>query len=271
MTQQTALQLIPATVEQPYDRKISLDILPQDSELTGDPPDASFVASVKNFGLLEPILAAADNGKFKVLAGRRRVKAARAAGLVEVPARVYPAGWALADIIALIENEQRSVNVTSDLLAIEQLIAKGANVRDISVAVGMPTGTIRSRMKLLRLVPRLRAALEAGTIRGSIALELSQLPSHAQEILADKMESGEKIHRDDIRKASQARVASSMADLAGVLFSTPGADTETEQPRRTAADSLREALDSLPDDTPASYVTSLKKLTAWAEKRLTTE
>lgn len=266
------MQLIPDVPLSPDDIEnltVSLADLPPDDQLPGD-LSSGIVKSIERFGLLEPILLIRrPDGGYDVAAGRRRIKAARLAGLLVAPARIFPAGWTALEVISLIENEQRSENATSDLHAIEKLLAvPGTAVRDIAAATGMPTGVIRKRMKLLRLVPDLRAALDAGKIRGTIAYELTLLDAERQQELADKLARDGKLARADIRAASQARTAAIAGDLA-TLFATPGVEQADAEPRElTAADYCDLAIKALPPDTPASYVASLKKLTAWAQKRV---
>ncbi len=72
---------------------IPLDTLPSNEELSSQDPDAGLVASVRDLGILEPILVTQQwDGSFKVAAGVRRIKAARAVGHRIIVARVLEDG-----------------------------------------------------------------------------------------------------------------------------------------------------------------------------------
>src|SRR5262245_3213266 len=79
---------------------------PDNVKLYGDPtPDESFVSSIKEKGVLNPVLISFDD---RVISGHRRLAGARAAGLDEVPVVVFPSKDELDIIEALIHsNRQR--------------------------------------------------------------------------------------------------------------------------------------------------------------------
>ncbi len=72
-------------------------------------------ASIREHGVVEPILVRKDSGKYRILAGERRWRAAQRAGLKEIPAVVREASEREAFELALVENLQRA-----DLNAIEE-------------------------------------------------------------------------------------------------------------------------------------------------------
>ena len=65
------------------------------------------IASIRDAGLIQPISVVENGGRFRVLAGHRRLIACRALGYVKVSARVYPAGTSLAAVVQVHENAIR--------------------------------------------------------------------------------------------------------------------------------------------------------------------
>lgn len=228
------LQLIPDTPPTPEDlvvELVPLDQLPADADLPGDAPASAFVDSIRRFGLLQPIVVMQNGSGYKIAAGRRRTKGARAAGLTHIPAVIYPAGYALPQVIALIENQQRSRNIASDYLAIRKLADQGAAESDIVAATGMPLGTIRARLRLANLIPPLHEAFLAGSISATVADQTSTLGEALQEQLAAQFAAAGKLTAHDIetvRHVSHQTAAAQLAALSPQLFATPAADAPSQ-------------------------------------------
>jgi ParB/RepB/Spo0J family partition protein len=188
MTKQKSL--IPEDAPKSERRAIPLALLPVDSDLPGPAPTAQFIENVERFGVLENIVVverpskSSKAGGFDVIDGRRRVKAARAAGLDRVPAIVYGAQdgkWR--EVLTLATNTLRSDNPVSELVAIESLMKHGASKAEITDATGLPAGTIEKRLKLAGLIGPIRKELMAGKIAVSTAEALATMASSIQEEL----------------------------------------------------------------------------------------
>lgn len=228
---QQQLDLIPQERCEPENVMVPLTHLPPDSELPGDDPSREFVESIKVFGVIMPIVTVVQNRRQVVADGRRRIKAARAAGLTEVPVRVYRTGWALADVLSLLANQQRSKNIASDFLAIRQLADAGHTEQQIAQAVGMPVGTIRSRMRLAQLTPVLLAGFLDGQIRASVAESIAKQTPATMAKLELVLEETGTVKAGDVEEARQVQRKASLAAVAPVLFSTP----ETQAPDKLSA------------------------------------
>lgn len=149
------------------------------------PAPANFLASVTSFGVLQPIVVI-DRGPmqtYNVVAGRRRLWAARMAGLPTIPALVLPSGtsWAVASSITLSENLHRGPNVQTDLHALRRMRAGGATEEQIAEALHVTPAIVRRRLQLLGLIPGLMALFESGVMTVAAAEAASRLPTAEQQ------------------------------------------------------------------------------------------
>jgi ParB family transcriptional regulator, chromosome partitioning protein len=162
--------------------------------------------SIKKTGILQPVLVAREGGRFRIVAGERRVRAARLAGLREVPVLVRE-GVTDRDhlLLALVENVQRR-----DLTALEEAEAYrhlrddfGLTQEDVAERVGKDRATVANALRLLKLSAAVRAALEDGSLSAGHARALLPLPSAGdQELLAREI-----VRRGLSVRATEARVA----------------------------------------------------------------
>ncbi len=161
--------------------------------------------SIRRTGILQPVLVTKEGGRFRIVAGERRVRAARLAGLSEVPVIVRD-GVTDRDqlLLALVENIQRR-----DLTALEEAEAYrhlkddfGLTQEDVAERVGKDRATVANALRLLKLPAAVRAALEEGALSAGHARALLALPSAAdQEELAKEV-----VRRGLSVRATEARV-----------------------------------------------------------------
>ncbi len=182
MTEQ--LSLIPDKLITPKARKVVLTDLPED--LIGPEPEPEFIDSIRKFGFLQPIVLLEHDNIYQVACGRRRIRAARALGLISIPANIYPLGWTPASVLTLIENTHRKDNLPAQLDAIATL-RLSATPEEICVAVGMSQPELAQAIKMLdALVPELRNAMRDGRIKTSTAKQAAKLPVEQQQALAQQ-------------------------------------------------------------------------------------
>jgi len=153
---------------------------------------AELAQSIRKAGILQPILVTRAGERYRILAGERRVRAARAAGLAEVPVLVRE-GLADRDhlLLALVENlQRRDLTVLEEAEAYRHLREDfGLTQEDIAERVGKDRTTVANTLRLLKLPAAVRAALEKGTLTAGHARALLTLPSAAdQEKLAREFE-----------------------------------------------------------------------------------
>ncbi|HUF17970.1 MAG TPA: ParB/RepB/Spo0J family partition protein, partial [Thermoanaerobaculia bacterium] len=133
--------------------------------------------SVREHGIVQPLLVTRQGDKFRLIAGERRFRAAKKAGLTTVPVVIKELAQE-GDLlqIALIENIQREdLNPMEEAVAYEQLHQEfGLTQEEISKKVGKERSTVANFLRLLRLPEKVKKRVAAG--------ELSM--GHARALLA---------------------------------------------------------------------------------------
>ncbi|NLA57840.1 MAG: ParB/RepB/Spo0J family partition protein [Firmicutes bacterium] len=154
---------------------------------------SELAASIKEKGVLQPIMVREKDGVFELVAGERRWRAAQIAGLVEIPAVVRELTDREVMEIALIENLQRE-----DLNPIEEAEAYAVLMQEFNLtqeevaqAVGKGRPTIANRLRLLRLPEVVRAWVAEGRLSAGHAKILVVLDDkHAEELARRCVEEG---------------------------------------------------------------------------------
>jgi ParB family transcriptional regulator, chromosome partitioning protein len=161
------------------------DIRPETLETLAD--------SIRGQGIIQPILVRplADLGRYEIIAGERRWRAAQMAGLHQVPAIVQEVPDRTALSLALIENIQREdLNPLEEAEALARLVNEfELTHQEVAEAVGRSRATVTNLLRLLDLgedVKRLVKAgdLEMGHARALLALEGLSQSKAAQQIVA---------------------------------------------------------------------------------------
>lgn len=131
--------------------------------------------SIKEHGVLQPIIAeAAEGGRYRIVAGERRTKAAIMAGVHSVPVIVKNYNEEKRLLVALIENIQRAdLNPIEEAAAYEKLMAMGAlSQEELAQRVGKKRSTVANAMRLLNLNSEMKEALKSGAITAGHARAL---------------------------------------------------------------------------------------------------
>ena len=136
------------------------------------------VASVSQLGVLQPILVRQiDAQKFEIIAGERRWRAAKRAGLETIPALIRDAADQRSLEEALVENLQRDdLNPIEEALAFSRLQEFGLKQYELAERVGRSRSAIANSLRLLQLSPKVQKLL--------VSQEIS--PGHARALLAVK-------------------------------------------------------------------------------------
>lgn len=154
---------------------------------------AELAESVRIHGVLQPIVVEGDGrGGFRLIAGERRHRAARLAGLATIPAVIRPATESSRHALelALIENLQRAdLNALEEAQAYSRLAdAFGMTHEAIGLRVGKSRAAVANTMRLLQLPASIQAAIAAGRLAAGHARALLSLPTAAaQESLAGRV------------------------------------------------------------------------------------
>jgi len=140
---------------------------------------AELAESIKSQGVMQPILARPIGaGRYEIIAGERRWRAARMAGLVAVPALVREVTDRHALAIALIENLQREdLNPLDEATGIKRLTEEfGMTHAEAAEAVGRSRAAITNALRLLELAPPVQELLREGKLDMGHARALLALP-----------------------------------------------------------------------------------------------
>ncbi|MDA0824199.1 MAG: ParB/RepB/Spo0J family partition protein [Proteobacteria bacterium] len=147
--------------------------------------------SIKAQGIVQPIVIRAIEGagRFEIIAGERRWRAAQIAGLHEIPAIIRDVSDQVAASVALIENIQREqLNPLEEAQALHRLIHEFEMTHQaVAEAVGRSRASVSNLLRLLELHPDARKLLEVGDIEMGHARALAGLPTAMQAFAAGKI------------------------------------------------------------------------------------
>ena len=123
-------------------------------------------ASIREHGVVEPILVRKQGAKYRIVAGERRWRAAQRAGLREIPAIAREASDREAFEIALIENLQRAdLNAIEEAEAYEVLASEhDLTQEEIAKRVGKERSTVANALRLLKLPEEVRDSVRQGQL-----------------------------------------------------------------------------------------------------------
>jgi ParB family chromosome partitioning protein len=200
-------------------RAIPIELLSPGPFQPRGPVDAASLTelteSIRARGVLQPLLVRprpGAPGRYEIIAGERRWRAAQAAGLHEVPALVRDFADAEAMAAALVENLQRQdLNAIEEAQGYRRLIDEfGMSQEALGEAVGKSRSHIANTLRLLNLPPNLQAEVRSGALS----------PGHARALLG----------HPDPQRAAQAVIARGLNVRQTEALARRAAD-QTAQPR----------------------------------------
>jgi len=149
---------------------------------------AALAESIRAHGVVQPIIVTrADDGTtFQLIAGERRWRAARLAGLATIPAIIRDVTPRETLEIALIENVQRAdLTPLEEAAAYQALITEfGLTQQELAARVGRSRAAIANTLRLLHAPPAIQAALADGQITEGHARALLGLPNALDQVAA---------------------------------------------------------------------------------------
>ncbi|MDO4774083.1 MAG: ParB/RepB/Spo0J family partition protein [Candidatus Saccharibacteria bacterium] len=151
---------------------------------------AELAASIKEHGVVQPLVVTPHNGRFMIVAGERRWRASKLAGLSEVPALVRTLNGQHRLEISLIENlQRRDLNPLETATAYAKLRDQfNLTLEEIGVRVGgKSVSAISNTMRLLKLPKSVQNALFAGDITEGQARPLIGAPAEVIEAVLEKI------------------------------------------------------------------------------------
>ena len=205
--------------------------------------------SIKSQGVMQPLLvrpvpgAANGTAPYEVIAGERRWRAARLAGLAEVPVLVREVGDETAAVMALIENMQREdLNPLEEAQGLRRLTEEfGLTHEAAAQAVGRSRSAASNLLRLLQLAEPVQQMLMAGDLdmghaRALLALDGARQITSAHEIVARKL---------SVREAERlvARVSAQSARAPSAASGTPPKSRDVARLEEEIADLLTAAVE----------------------------
>ena len=153
---------------------------------------AELAASIAEKGVLQPLLVRAVDGALEIVAGERRYRAARQAGLATVPVIVREVSDRETLEIAIVENLQREdLTPVEEAHAFKQLLGFGLGQEEVAKAVGKSRSAVANALRLLSLPEEALAALQNGAITaGHARAILMQEAEHRSWALRKIVEGG---------------------------------------------------------------------------------
>ncbi|TMH31159.1 MAG: ParB/RepB/Spo0J family partition protein [Betaproteobacteria bacterium] len=151
---------------------------------------AELAESIRAQGVVQPILVRSlDGGRFEIIAGERRWRAAQRAGLMQVPAVVRDVADQAALALSLIENIQREdLNPLEEAQGIARLIGDfGLTHESAAQAVGRSRSAVSNLLRLMQLAKPVQELLLAGKLDMGHARALLSLPVSRQQAAAGRI------------------------------------------------------------------------------------
>ena len=170
----------------------------------------ALAASLKAQGAIQPILVRRIGEQYELVAGERRLRAARAAGLKSLPAIVRDLSDDEAATITLIENIQREdLNPIDEAQALRGLADRlGQTHEQIAERVGRARATVTNLIRLLELCPEVQQLVRDGKISMGHARVLVPLPIDRQKKLAQAIQDEDLSVRATERRAKKTKPSS---------------------------------------------------------------
>jgi ParB family chromosome partitioning protein len=180
------------------------------------------VESIRQHGILQPVVVRRHGDEFQLIAGERRLRAAELAGMATIPARVIEATDRQLFELAIVENLHRSdLNAIEKARAFKDYMERfGGTYRELAERVGIDETTVVNFVRLLDLPDELQHLIETGQLSPGHARPLLGLKDTAQQLeIAQKIMaegwSVRKVERvvSSVRKAQDDRPRAGKAAL----------------------------------------------------------
>src|SRR5262245_41478050 len=140
--------------------------------------------SIRDHGLIQPIVVRPMNGRFQLIAGERRLRAATKAGWAQVPAQIREADDRQVAEIAIVENLQRKdLNALEKAASFQQYLSTyGCTQEELAARLSLDRSTIANLIRLLELPEAVRQAVASGAITAGHARALLPLGAEGKQV-----------------------------------------------------------------------------------------
>ena len=179
--------------------------------------------SIQNYGILNPLTVRCRGGKYELVAGERRLRAARLAGLTEVPCILVDVNMEDASLIALVENLQRKdLDFIEEAIGLSRLIRMfGMSQEEAAKRIGKSQSAVANKLRLLKL-PR-------DVLENLRSYGLSE--RHGRALLRLTEPNAQRMALEYIA-ANQLTVAAT-EEYIEALLSAPADESDRPEPKRT--------------------------------------
>jgi len=194
--------------------------------------------SIRQHGVLQPLLVVPEESGYRLIAGERRLRAARLAGLTEVPVTLHEEpGPNRSLALSLIENIQRhDLNAVEEAEAYRRLIEEfGMTQEDMARQVGRTRAHVSNTLRLLSLADDVQSALLNDSITAGHARALAPLSPEAQRVGLLR------VIRDELSVRQTEALARNLAN-AGTVRTRKRTNSEQDPQTRELESRFRDAL-----------------------------
>ena len=201
--------------------------------------------SIREQGIMQPLLVReVAPGKYEIIAGERRFRAAQLAGLSAVPVLISTADDRAAAAMALIENMQREdLNPLEESQGLARLIAEfGFTHEAAAKAVGKSRSAISNLLRLIQLAKPVQAMLMAGELDMGHARAVLPLPGASQIILAQRIVAQGLSVREAEKMASAAAIAIGQIGQKKTRSTSPSAQANKDPDLRRLAQEIADLI-----------------------------
>jgi ParB/RepB/Spo0J family partition protein len=186
-------------------------------------PDSDMIESVRNYGILQPIILIRKKtgNKYDLAAGRRRIASAKETDKEYIPARIFPFGWSKKDAISLVENHCRRRNPVTDWRAVNGLLDQGLTDKQILEQTGMKKKRLLELLAINKLPKVLKDAFDQGEIKPGVVMLMSQQRKDVRKRLGEHYKQNGKVTVENVHELRREVKEAVIAALPASLFETP--------------------------------------------------
>ena len=151
-------------------------------------PLAELAESIRRHGIIQPLSVRRRDDGWELIAGERRLRAAKLAGLKELPCLIAQVGEEDSALLALMENLQRRyLNYMEEAAAIAQLVQRwGLSQEEAARKLGKSQSAVANKLRLLRLPGTVVELLQQGDLSERHARALLRLADEEEQLAAAK-------------------------------------------------------------------------------------
>ena len=158
----------------------------QPRQIFREEPLEELTESIRRHGVIQPLSVRRVGGSYELIAGERRLRAAQAAGLTEVPCIVMSMEDSESALVALVENLQRQdLDFVEEARGIARLMEKGGfSQEQVAALLGRSQSSIANKLRLLRHSEPVLTALREGGLTERHARALLKLKTEQEKLSA---------------------------------------------------------------------------------------